>query len=71
MLGTVLELGDGVARPMMNSVQGREDLIFLVQVTARLVIHKSLPMSQVSFNLFANSTICSIRMNVIAILRRV
>ena len=32
---------------------GREALVFLAQVTARLAIHKSLPKSQASFDLFS------------------
>ena len=37
---------------------GREALVFLAQVTARLAIHKSLPKSQASFNQFSNLSIC-------------
>eukprot|EP00731_Ephydatia_muelleri_P037322 Em0442g2a len=45
--------------------------IVLAQVAARLAIHKSLPKSQASFDLFSNLSICLIRANARAILRRV
>ena len=41
------------------------------QVAARLAIHKSLPKSQASFDLFSNLSICLNRANARAILRRV
>ena len=50
---------------------GKEATLFLAQVAARLAIHKSLPKSQVSFDLFSNLSICLIRANARAILRRV
>eukprot|EP00731_Ephydatia_muelleri_P017721 Em0010g819a len=50
---------------------GKEASLFLAQVAARLAIHKSLPKSQASFDLFSNLSICLIRANARAILRRV
>ena len=50
---------------------GREASNFLAQVIARLMIHNSLPKSQASFELFSNLSICFIRANARAILRRV
>eukprot|EP00731_Ephydatia_muelleri_P037457 Em0475g5a len=50
---------------------GKEATLFLAQVAARLAIHKSLPKSQASFDLFSNLSICLIRANARAILRRV
>ena len=50
---------------------GKEATLFLAQVAARLSIHKSLPKSQASFDLFSNLSICLIRANARAILRRV
>eukprot|EP00731_Ephydatia_muelleri_P010606 Em0005g1192a len=50
---------------------GKEGSLFLAQVAARLAIHKSLPKSQASFDLFSNLSICLIRANARAILRRV
>ncbi|KAL5486498.1 hypothetical protein EMCRGX_G018986 [Ephydatia muelleri] len=50
---------------------GKEATLFLAQVAARLAIHKSLPKSQASFDLFSNLSICLIRANASAILRRV
>ena len=50
---------------------GREASIFLAQVTARLAIHTSLPKLQASLDLFSNLSICLIRANARAILRRV
>ncbi|KAL5475017.1 hypothetical protein EMCRGX_G027062 [Ephydatia muelleri] len=49
---------------------GKEASLFLAQVAARLAIHKSLPKSQASFDLFSNLSIC-FRANARAILRRV
>ncbi|KAL5510481.1 hypothetical protein EMCRGX_G006034 [Ephydatia muelleri] len=37
---------------------GKEASLFLAQVAARLAIHKSLPKSQASFDLFSNLSIC-------------
>ena len=50
---------------------GKDASLFLAQVAARLAIHKSLPKSQASFDLFSNLSICLIRANARAILRRV
>eukprot|EP00731_Ephydatia_muelleri_P002754 Em0001g2754a len=50
---------------------GKEASLFLAQVAAQLTIHKSLPKSQASFDLFSNLSICLIRANARAILRRV
>ena len=50
---------------------GKEALLFFAQVAAQLAIHKSLPKSQASFYLFSNLSICLIRANARAILRRV
>ena len=50
---------------------GKEASSFFAQVAARLAIHKSLPKSQASFDLFSNLGICLIRANARAILRRV
>ncbi|KAL5481393.1 hypothetical protein EMCRGX_G021541 [Ephydatia muelleri] len=50
---------------------GKEATLFLAQVAARLSIHKSLPKSQASFDLFSSLSICLIRANARAILRRV
>eukprot|EP00731_Ephydatia_muelleri_P005745 Em0002g1921a len=50
---------------------GKEASLFFAQVAARLAIHKSLPKSQASFDLFSNLSICLIRANARAILRRV
>ncbi|KAL5486989.1 hypothetical protein EMCRGX_G019539 [Ephydatia muelleri] len=50
---------------------GKEASLFLAQVAAWLAIHKSLPKSQASFDLFSNLSICLIRANARAILRRV
>ena len=44
---------------------------FFAQVAARLAIHKSLSKSQDSFDLFSNLSMCLIRANARAILRRV
>ena len=49
---------------------GKEATLFLAQVAARLAIHKSLPKSQASFDLFSNLSICLIRANARAILRK-
>ena len=49
---------------------GKEASLFLAQVAALLAIHKSLPKSQASFDLFSNLNICLIT-NARAILRRV
>ena len=51
-------------------VWGKEASFFLAQVAGRLAIHKSLPKSQASFNLFSILSICLIRANARAILRR-
>ena len=48
---------------------GKEASTFFEQVAARLAIH--LPKSQASFELFSNLSICLIRANARAILRRV
>ena len=50
---------------------GREALVFLAQVTARLAIHKSLPSRRHLSTCFQNLSICLIRANARAILRRV
>ena len=50
---------------------GREALIFLAQLTARLAIHKSLLKLQASFDMFSNLSICLIRTNARAIFQRV
>ena len=50
---------------------GNEASIFLAQIIARLAIHKSLPKAQISFELFANLSICLTRANARAILRRI
>ena len=50
---------------------GNEASRFLAQIIARLAIHKSLPKAQISFELFSNLSICLIRANARAILRRI
>ena len=50
---------------------GKEASTFFELVAARLAIHKSLLKSQASFELFSNLSICLIRANARAILRRV
>ena len=37
---------------------GKEASLFLAQVAAQLAIHKSLPKSQASYDLFSNLSIC-------------
>ena len=60
-----------VSTPLAYGAWGKEASLFLEQVAARLAIHKSLPKSQASFDLFSNLSICLIRANARAILRRV
>ena len=50
---------------------GNEASRFLAEIIARLAIHKSLPKAQISFELFANLSICLTRVNARAILWRI